>query len=164
MQSKHLWYTIDINWQELTKKLNTAEPTGLTREQLWQQLCVIKHRQNPFQEGRYKGADFSEVKRKWLLTKEAFRGYLGWCCPLGIDMEVAIRGFNIDNGAAQKAVTDAKALHARRWQTKEGTYRIKSQLLPDVRDGRAVRENAAASSVDIVHCSHGWEGYSYMDC
>ena len=29
---------------------------------------------------------------------------------------------------------DAKEKHARRWQTKEGTYRLKEHLLPDVRD------------------------------
>ena len=41
--------------------------------------------------------------------------------------------------------------------------RAPSQLLPDVRDGRDVRENAAASSVDTVHYSQGWAGYSCMD-
>ena len=163
MRSRHLWYTIDINWHELSRKLNVAEPTGLTREQLWDLLFVIKHRQNPFQEGKYKGANFNEVKRKWYVTKETFQGYLGWNCPDGIDMEEAIRRCNINNEAAHNTVTDAKALHARRWQTKEGTYRIKPQPLPDVRDGRDVRENAAASSVDTVHCSQGWVGYSYMD-
>ena len=71
MRSKHLWPTIDINWQELVRKLNVTEPTGLTREQLWKQLFVIEHRENPYQEGRYKGADFPQVKRKWELTKEA---------------------------------------------------------------------------------------------
>ena len=38
MQSKHLWYSIDISWQELGKKLQVLAPTGLTREQIWQHL------------------------------------------------------------------------------------------------------------------------------
>ena len=34
-----------------------------------------------------------------------------------------------------KQLAMVKERHARRWQTKEGTYRIKQQLvLPDVRD------------------------------
>ena len=33
----------------------------------------------------------------------------------------------------KKAIKDATTRHARRWQTKEGIYRVK-ELLPDVRD------------------------------
>ena len=58
MQSKHLWYSIDISWLELDRKLQALAPTGLTREQIWQHLFLTKHRQNPFVEGRYKGADY----------------------------------------------------------------------------------------------------------
>ena len=32
MQSKHLWYTIDICWHELAKKIQALTPTGLTHE------------------------------------------------------------------------------------------------------------------------------------
>ena len=84
-------------------------------------------------------------------------------CPFSINVEVAISSFNIDNMAAQKAISDSKALHARRWQTKEGTYRIKEQLLPDVRDGQNVRDGAATSSSDTVHCSQNWDPEYYMD-
>ena len=38
-----------------------------------------------------------------------------------VNLETAIRGFDIDNIAAQKAIDKSKALHARRWQTKEDT-------------------------------------------
>ena len=47
-------------------------------------------------------------------------------------MDTALQGFDIDNTAAYQAIEDSKALHARRWQTKEGMYR--RQALPDVRD------------------------------
>ena len=74
------------------------------------------------------------------------------------------QGFNIDNRAAQKAIRDVKAMHARRWQTKEGIYRIKEQLLPDVRDGRDVRDVAMAADVaGGSHPPHSWDGDVTMD-
>ena len=45
-----------------------------------------------------------------------------------IDLAVAIRGVDIDNMAAQNAIDGSKALHARRWQTKDGTYRLDEEL------------------------------------
>ena len=42
-------------------------------------------------------------------------------------------GFNIENLTANLEA-EAKDKHTRRWQTKEGTYRLKEKLLPDVRD------------------------------
>ena len=126
MQSKHLWYIIDISWQELDKKLQVLAPTGLTREQIWQHLFLTKHRQNPFVEGRYKGADHKEVEKKWQATKEYFQDYKRFTRPFSVNLETAIRGFDIDNIAAQKAIDESKAPHAHRWQTKEGTYRIKA--------------------------------------
>ena len=149
MQSKHLWYIIDISWQELDKKLQVLAPTGLTREQIWQHLFLTKHRQNPFVEGRYKGADYKEVEKKWQATKKYFQDYKRFTRPFSVNLETAIRGFDIDNIAAQKAIDESKALHARRWQTKEGTYRIKKHVLPDVRDGRDVFEDAGASPLTL---------------
>ena len=43
----------------------------------------------------------------------------------GIDMDAAMMEFNIENLAAKQALLDAKDKHARRGQTKEGTYRLK---------------------------------------
>ena len=50
----------------------------------------------------------------------------------GIDVDGAMMGFNIENLTAKQALLDAKDKNARRWQTKEGTYRLKG--IPDVRD------------------------------
>ena len=61
----------------------------------------------------------------------------------GIDIDVSMVGFNIDNITAKKALQDAKDRHARRWQTKEGTYRLKEQLLPDVRDNDSVMADSS---------------------
>ena len=65
MQAKHLWYNLDINWVELDKKLQVLAPTGLSRDEIWKHLFLTKQRQNPFVEGRYSGADYEEVARKW---------------------------------------------------------------------------------------------------
>ena len=52
----------------------------------------------------------------------------------GIDIDVSMVGFDIDNITAKKALQDAKNRHARRWQTKEGIYREERALT-----GQAVR-------------------------
>ena len=145
----------NIRWHELARKLQVPAPTGLTREQLWRHLFVLKHRQNPFKEGKYKGVDFEEVERRWELTKERFQDYKEFTRPFSVNLEATIRGFDIDNMAAQQAIQE-------RWQTKKGTYRIKEHVLPDVRDGRDVSEGAAASTSDTVHYSQDWAGDHYM--
>ena len=73
-------------------------------------------------------------------------------------MDRATLGFNIDNTAAFQAIEDSKALHARRWQTKEGTYRIKRRALPDVRDEPLQDVNAAASCSDDRQRWRCWDG------
>ena len=157
MQSKHLWYNIDINWGELDKKLQVLAPTGLTRDKIWKHLFITKHRQNPFVEGRYSGADYDEVEQKWEATKLYFRDYKSCSRPFSIDLAVAIRGFDIDNMAAQNAIDGSKALHARRWQTKDGTYRLKRHVLPDVRDEQDIYDDAAASTSDAIPHRQDWD-------
>ena len=44
----------------------------------------------------------------------------------------------------KQALREAKTRHARRWQTKEGTYRLKGQPLPDVRDMDTVMADSSA--------------------
>ena len=77
--------------------------------------------------------------------------------PPCIDLAMALQGFDIDNTAAYHAIEDSKALHARRWQTKEGIYRIKRQALPDVRDAPLNDDNAAASSTDVKPRWRNWD-------
>ena len=102
MQSKHLWYTIDISWQELDKKLQALAPIGLTGEQLWQHLFLTKHRQNPFVEGRYEW-----IAKKWRKNGRQLRGTFRTIrdsLPFSVNLGTAIRGFDIDNIAAQQVV------------------------------------------------------------
>ena len=126
MQAKHLWYNVDIRWSDLKDKLEVLAPTGLTREDIWPHLFLTKQRKNPYEEGCYTGEDVEDVKQKWEDKKHYFEQYKKDVPrPPCIDLDRAILGFNIDNTAAFQAIEDSKALHARRWQTKEGTYRIK---------------------------------------
>ena len=54
------------------------------------------------------------------------------CC---MDRAATIQVFIDENVAAKQALEAVKERHARRWQTKEGIYRKKQQLVPpDVRD------------------------------
>ena len=158
MQAKHLWYNVDIRWVDLKDKLEVLAPTGLTRDDIWRHLFLTKQRKNPYEEGCYTGEDLEDVKRKWEAKKEYFSQYKkDGCRPPCIDLAMAIQGFDIDNTAAYHAIEDAKALHARRWQTKEGMYRIKRQALPDVRDEPLHDDNAAASSTDAKPRWRCWD-------
>ena len=73
------------------------------------------------------------------------------------DLAAALRGFGIDNTAAQHAIEESQALHPRRWQTKDGIYRIKRQALPDVRDAPLDDDNAAASSTNAKPRWQNWD-------
>ena len=100
-----------------------------------------------------------DVKQKWKDKKHYFEQYKkNVPRPPCIDLERAILGFNIDNSAAFQAIDDSKALHARRWQTKEGTYRIKRRALPDVQDAPLQDDNAAASCSDGKPRWRCWDG------
>ena len=108
---------------------------------------------------RVSGEDVEDVKQKWEDKKHYFEQYKkDGACPPGIDLDRATLGFNIDNTAAFQAIEDSKALHARRWQTKEGTYRIKRRALPDVRDEPLQDVNAAASCSDDRPRWRCWDG------
>ena len=54
LKSKHLWDTIDLDWDALFK-LYVHKPTGLSRDTLWRQLFWNKHRLNPWMEQEYQG-------------------------------------------------------------------------------------------------------------
>ena len=124
MKSKHLWDAININWPKLSWKLYAFKPTGLSRLELWEHLFVTKHRQNPFQEREYQGAYRDEVYERWYQEQRYMGAYKVHKPPFCINVDVAMEGFHVDNFAAKQALKDAKTRHARRWQTKEGTYRL----------------------------------------
>ena len=51
------------------------------------------------------------MEKKWQATKEYFLDYERFTRPFSVNLETAIRGFDIDNIAAQKAIDESKALH-----------------------------------------------------
>ena len=59
-------------------------------------------------EGRHKGADCKEVEKKWQATKEYFLDYKRFTRPFSVNLETAVRGFDIDNIAAQKHMMSPK--------------------------------------------------------
>ncbi len=65
LKSKHLWDTIDLDWDALYKKLYVHKPTGLSRDLLWRQLFWNKHRLNPWMEQEYPGSDWYDVRQAW---------------------------------------------------------------------------------------------------
>ena len=93
----------------------------------------MKHRANPWQGQEYWGADWRDVYARWHQAKYEMGMYMGNLIPFQIDIASATRGFIVENDAAYAALDASKAQHARRWQTKEGIYRVKEQY-PDVRD------------------------------
>ena len=143
---------------DLEEKLEVLAPTGLTRDDIWRHLFLTKQRKNPYVEGCYTGEDLEDVKRQWEAKKLYFLDYKkDGTRPPCIDLATALHGFGIDNTAAQHAIEGSKALHARRWQTKDGTYRIKRQALPDVRDAPLDYDNAAASSTNANPRWRSWD-------
>ena len=75
-----------------------------------------------------------KVWEHWQQTQQNMEIYKANTFPFCIDVARATQSFEIDNEAARKALESSKTRHARRWQTKEGTYRVKQQYPPDVRD------------------------------
>ena len=75
---------------------------------------------------------------------------------------VGVGRFNIENLTARQALLEAQDKHTRRWQTKEGTYRLKEKLLPDVRD--TDRLVTVAWGIQRYRCDMGhteWAGTVY---
>ena len=100
-----------------------------------------------------------DVKQKWEAKKHYFEQYKkDGRPPPCIELDTAIQGFYIDNTAAYQAIEDSKALHARRWQTKEGMYGIKRRALPDARDAPLHDDNAAVSCSDGKPRWRSWDG------
>ena len=86
-------------------------------------------------EQEYQGRDYYVIRQAWKTAQQEIGRYQTTSIPFCVDLAATIQVFIDENVAAKQALATVKERHARRWQTKEGTYRIKQQLvLPDVRD------------------------------
>ena len=93
-------------------------------------FCVVKFWLNCWGGGD----DQNDVYNKWYDDQRYMEAYMTTRTLRGVDIESAMMGFNIENLTAKQALLEAKDAHTRRWQTKEGAYRLKEKLLPHVRD------------------------------
>ena len=84
------------------------------------------------------------VHNKWYADQRHMKAYQSTKTMRVIDVEAAMLGF-------KQALMDAKEKHARRWQTKEGTYRLKEHLLPDVRDTDVEMGDSSSAHQQPVH-------------
>lgn len=91
-------------------------------------LFATKRRANPWQEQESRGTNWTEVRAAWEHAQWEIGLHRAGGAPFGIDSGSAIQSFAIENVAGKNALRSAKDRHARRWQTKEGTYRAKQQL------------------------------------
>ena len=64
LKSKHLWDTIQLDWNALYDKLYVVKSTGLGRARLWE-LFSNKHRVNLRMEQEYQGSDHFAVRNAW---------------------------------------------------------------------------------------------------
>ena len=82
------------------RRARAYKPTRLSRDDLWAQLFVTKHRANPYQGREYQGADRDEVYERWYQEQRYIGAYKVIKPPFCIDIDVAMVGFNIDNVTA----------------------------------------------------------------
>ena len=79
--------------------------------------------------------DYYDIRQAWKTAQQEIGRYQTTSIPFCMDLAATIQIFIDENEAAKQALATVKERHARRWQTKEGMYRLKQQLvLPDVRD------------------------------
>ena len=65
-------------------------------------------------------------------------------------------GSTLKTSRQKQALLDAKDKHARRWQTKKGTYRLKGKLLPDVRDTDVEMADISTGPQQSDHSKQAW--------
>ncbi len=79
-------------------------------------------------EQEYQGSDYYTVRTAWKAAQWEMGQYQTSSIPYYMDLVAILQCFTVENDVAKKGVALVKDRHARRWQTKEGTYRIKKQL------------------------------------
>ena len=131
VQAKHLWDQVSLDWQALDRKLFVVQTH-------WTQ--VVK----PFG-GCFLWPDIERIHGKSRNTEDTIGETCGlpgrvhnlpWGStrlispPFPLTFRLSFEALK----SKMKVLRSAKDQHACRWQTKEGTYRVKRRSLPDVRD------------------------------
>ena len=112
-------------------------PTGKSEAELDALLfdkVARRNRKDPYEERRYRGAGIEEVRAWWKSCRNWMEGYRTYGEPFVFDFKKLLKALSAKDTAAQLEVDIFMENCAKRWQTKDGTYRLKRRRLPDVRD------------------------------
>ena len=93
-----------------------------------------RDRKDPYEETRYRGAGIEEVRAWWKSCRNWMESYRTYGEPFVFDFKKLLKALSAKDTAAQLEVDIFMENCAKRWQTKDGTYRLKRRRLPDVRD------------------------------
>ena len=104
--------------------------------------------------GLRKTDEAKTFRRKLLRRPIALRGNTEYLQPNTLGKVILRYLEDVDDPIVNEL---REMVHARRWQTKDGTYRLKMRALPDVRDAPLGYDNAAASSTDANPKWRNWD-------
>ena len=138
LQAKHLYMEVKLHWDILRNRLYTGAPTGKSPQELDDLLfnkAIKSSTVDPYQEKAYRGPGYRAVEARWKQQQVWMSNYLTYREPVMIDMWWIVQSFQHKEESARNDIDSYMEYCAKRWQTKEGTYRLKRRkLLPDVRD------------------------------
>ena len=97
-------------------------------------VIARRNRKDPYEETKYRGAGIEEVRAWWKSCRNWMESYRTYGEPFVFDFKKLLKALSAKDTAAQLEVDIFMENCAERWQTKDGTYRLKRRRLPDVRD------------------------------
>ena len=137
LQAFHLWMDVKLRWGVLLDRMYVTAPTGKSEAELDALLfdkVARRNRKDPYEETRYRGAGIEEVRAWWKSCRNWMESYRTYGEPFVFDFKKLLKALSAKDTAAQLEVDIFMENCAKRWQTKDGTYRLKRRRLPDVRD------------------------------
>ena len=137
LQAFHLWMDVKLRWGVLLDRMYVTAPTGKSEAELDALLfdkVARRNRKDPYEETKYRGAGIEEVRAWWKSCRNWMESYRTYGEPFVFDFKKLLKALSAKDTAAQLEVDIFMEKCAKRWQTKEGTYRLKRRRLPDVRD------------------------------
>ena len=121
----------------LLDRMYVTAPTGKSEAELDALLfdkVARRNRKDPYEETKYRGAGIEEVRAWWKSCRNWMESYRTYGEPFVFDFKELLKALSAKDKAAQLEVDIFMENCAKRWQTKDGTYRLKRRRLPDVRD------------------------------
>ena len=103
-------------------------PTGESEAELGALLfdkVARRNRTGPYEEKKYRGAGIEEVRAWWKSCRNWMESYRTYGEPFVFDFKKLLKALSNKDTAAQLEVDNFMENCAKRWQTKDGTYRLK---------------------------------------